>query len=99
LHGLGDYGEMVETLFDEETDDAVGVEDEVAAVGVFVADHGEEGDKLRGLREDVNIVRGDGNGDSGLRLLVVVLVFGADGYGRHDERFWCKVFLERFSDE
>lgn len=33
-----DRGEVVETLLDEETDDSVGVEDEVAAVGTLVTD-------------------------------------------------------------
>lgn len=37
---------MVETLLDEEADDAVGVEDEVAAVGVFIADHARVGQRV-----------------------------------------------------
>lgn len=34
-----DGGEVVEALLDEETDDSVGVEDEVAAVGPLVTDN------------------------------------------------------------
>ena len=37
--GVLDDGEVVEALFDEEPDDAVGVEDKVGAGGVLVADH------------------------------------------------------------
>lgn len=35
---MGDGGEVVEAFLDEEADDAVGVEDEVAAGGGVVAD-------------------------------------------------------------
>lgn len=52
------HGEMVESFFDEEPDDSVAVEDEVSALGVLVADHGEEGYQLGGLREDVDILIG-----------------------------------------
>lgn len=38
LYGLGHDGEVVEALFDEETDDAVGVEEKIAAAGVLVPD-------------------------------------------------------------
>lgn len=34
-----DDGKVVETFFDQETDDTVGVEDEVGAIGGFRADH------------------------------------------------------------
>lgn len=37
-----DNGEMVETFLDQQTDDAVGVEDEVCAIGVAIADHAGE---------------------------------------------------------
>lgn len=39
-----DDREVVEAFFDEEADDAVGVEDEICAGSAHVADHGEEGD-------------------------------------------------------
>ena len=60
LHRLGDDGEVVEALLDEETDDAVGVEEEVASASVLVADDGEESLELRGLRE-----REDGGREGG----------------------------------
>lgn len=34
-----DDGEVVESFFNEETDDPVGVEDKIGAGGVFVSDH------------------------------------------------------------
>lgn len=34
-----DGGEVVEALLDEETDDSVGIEDEVAAIGPLVTDN------------------------------------------------------------
>lgn len=60
LDDLRDDGEMVEALLDEEADDAIGVEEEVASAGVLVADDGEEGLELRGLweREDGRWERG-----------------------------------------
>ena len=51
--GLLDDGEVVEAFFDEEPDDAVGVEDKVCAGGALVADHTFEGEKalrLAGVR-------------------------------------------------
>lgn len=36
---MGDDREMVESFFDEKTDYAIGVEDEVGSFGVFIADH------------------------------------------------------------
>lgn len=41
--GVLDDGKMVETFFDEETDDPVGVEDEICAIGGLRADHAEWG--------------------------------------------------------
>ena len=42
-HRRGDgmllYGQVVETFLDKQADDSIGVEDEVGAVGVLVADH------------------------------------------------------------
>lgn len=38
--GLGNDREVVEAFFDEKADDAVRVEEEVTAAGVFVADDG-----------------------------------------------------------
>ncbi len=38
-----DRGQVVETLLDQEADDAVGVEDEVASVGVLVTDFAARG--------------------------------------------------------
>lgn len=72
--GVGDDGQVVEPFFHEQPDDAVGVEDEVRAVGGFVADHAggisevgvygrsrderEKSDELGGLGEDVDILEG-----------------------------------------
>ena len=36
---VGDDREMIEPFFDQQTYDAIGVEDEVCSVGVLVADH------------------------------------------------------------
>lgn len=33
------HGQMIETLFNQESDDSIGVEDEVCALRIFVADH------------------------------------------------------------
>ena len=38
FYGLWNDREMVETFFDEETNDAVGVEEEVAPGSIFVSD-------------------------------------------------------------
>lgn len=38
-HGVRDHGKVVEPLLDEQADDAVAVEDEVAADGGLVTDH------------------------------------------------------------
>lgn len=51
LDRLGDNGKVIEALFDEQTDDAVGVEEEVASASVFVPDDGVQGLQLRGMRE------------------------------------------------
>ena len=46
LNGLGEDGEVIQALFDEEPDDAVRVEEEVASARVLVADDGVERLKL-----------------------------------------------------
>lgn len=51
LHGLRHDGEVVQALLDEQADDAVRVEQKIAARGVLVADDGVERLKLRGGRE------------------------------------------------
>ena len=51
LNGLGEDGEVIQALFDEEPDDAVRVEEEVASASVLVANDSEQGLELRGLRE------------------------------------------------
>ena len=55
---------MVEALFDEETDDAIGVEEEVAPAGLLVADDGVERLELGGLGEGED--RGREGGGRGL---------------------------------
>jgi len=50
---------VVQSFFDEETDDPVGVEDKVCSVGSLVSDHGQECYKLRSLREGMNILKCD----------------------------------------
>ena len=61
---------MVEALLDEEPDDAVGVEEEVAAAGVLVPYDGVQGLQLRrlGQREDGGRER-RGRGLGGGRVL------------------------------
>ena len=51
---LGDYGEMIEPLFDKEPDDSVRVEEEVAAAGLLIADDGIESLELGRLWEGVH---------------------------------------------
>jgi len=46
---------MVQAFFDEQADDAVAVEEKVAAGGVLVADDGVEGLELGRLGEGVDI--------------------------------------------
>ena len=46
LNGLGKDGEVIQALFDEEPDDAVRVEEEVASARVLVADDSVEGFEL-----------------------------------------------------
>jgi hypothetical protein len=53
--GGGDDGEVVQAFFDEEADDAVGVEDEVSAVGAFVTDHAIERPVLARLFTILNL--------------------------------------------
>lgn len=48
--------QVVECFFNQKSADSVGVEYEVGAIGVDVAQHGEESDELWGLRQDVKIV-------------------------------------------
>ena len=51
LDGLGDDREVVQAFFDEQPNDTVRVEEEVASTGVLVPDDGVEGLQLRCLRE------------------------------------------------
>lgn len=74
-------GEMVQALLDEQTNDAIGVEDEVCALGVFVPDHCQKGDELRGLRQDVDVGLVDFAGDGGGGLFGVGAVGGPYAYG------------------
>lgn len=53
---MRDDRKVVEALFDQEPNDTVGIENEVRPGGVFVADHGEQRNKLRRLWEDVHIL-------------------------------------------
>ncbi len=53
---------MVEALLDEQADDAVGVEEEVAAGGALVADDGVEGLELGGVGEGGDRGRDGGGG-------------------------------------
>jgi len=78
---MRDDRKMVQALLDEQTDDAIGVEDEVRALGVFVSDHGEEGDQLRGLGQDVDVGLVDFAGDGGGGLFGLGAVGGAYAYG------------------
>lgn len=52
---------MVETLLDEESDDSIGVEEEIAATGLLVADDGVKRLELGSLREG-EYRRGEGGG-------------------------------------
>lgn len=51
---MWNHGEMIETFFNEETNDSVAVEDEVGSLRALVSDHSEESDELRSLRENVD---------------------------------------------
>ena len=54
LDRLGDDGEVIEALLDEQADDAVRVEEKVASAGVLVAYDREQGLQLCSLRERVH---------------------------------------------
>ena len=60
LYGLGEDREVVESLLDEQADDAVGVENKLGSLRVFVANEGEERGELVRARQDGH-VGGDGH--------------------------------------
>jgi hypothetical protein len=67
-HGVGDNWEVVEAFFNQEANNAVRVEDEIGPLGVLVPDHGQKGDQLWRLGEDMDIflLHLPRNGGSGL---------------------------------
>ena len=73
-----DNGQMVETLLDEKTNDAIRVKDEVSALSVFVSDHSQQGNKLWGLVQDMNIWERDCRGNCRLWLAAFGEILGSN---------------------
>lgn len=66
---MWDHGKVIEAFLDQETNNTIGMEDEVCSLRVLVSDHGEQGYKLWCLRKDMDVLLLHLSRDSGCWLL------------------------------